>query len=378
MKIGVIGTRGFPEIQGGIETHCLELYTRIASQSDYEITVYRRNPYLNLKNKNSNFKNIRFVDYYVPKNKYLETFLHSLFSTIHALFQGYDIVHYHNTGPGFFSPILKLTISKIVFSYHNISYTQKKWNKFAKRFLHSSEIISITNSDFIIFISEVVKLEIEKHYIVKKFKVLFNGVSIPTRSANSDFIDHLGLEKQKYVVGVGRFLEEKGFDYLIRAFRKTNITDYKLVLVGDSDYPTNYSKRLKSFAKENDVILTGYIKGEELNQIFSFAKLFIIPSFEEGLPISLLEAMSFNIDVLASNIPANLQVGLNQDDYFNVGDENDLAENILHKLSLEEERNFREILIKKFNWDNIALETLDIYNNLFVEDVKRKDKNKLR
>ena len=378
MKIGVIGTRGFPEIQGGIETHCLELYTRIASQSDYEITVYRRNPYLNLKNKNSNFKNIRFVDYYVPKNKYLETFLHSLFSTIHALFQGYDIVHYHNTGPGFFSPILKLTKSKIVFSYHNISYTQKKWNKFAKRFLHSSEIISITNSDFIIFISEVVKLEIEKHYIVKKFKVLFNGVSIPTRSANSDFIDHLGLEKQKYVVGVGRFLEEKGFDYLIRAFRKTNITDYKLVLVGDSDYPTNYSKRLKSFAKENDVILTGYIKGEELNQIFSFAKLFIIPSFEEGLPISLLEAMSFNIDVLASNIPANLQVGLNQDDYFNVGDENDLAENILHKLSLEEERNFREILIKKFNWDNIALETLDIYNNLFVEDVKRKDKNKLR
>jgi len=378
MKIGVIGTRGFPEIQGGIETHCLELYTRIASQSDYEITVYRRNPYLNLKNKNSNFKNIRFVDYYVPKNKYFETFLHSLFSTIHALFQGYDIVHYHNTGPGFFSPILKLTKSKIVFSYHNISYTQKKWNKFAKRFLHSSEIISITNSDFIIFISEVVKLEIEKHYIVKKFKVLFNGVSIPTRSANSDFIDHLGLEKQKYVVGVGRFLEEKGFDYLIRAFRKTNITDYKLVLVGDSDYPTNYSKRLKSFAKENDVILTGYIKGEELNQIFSFAKLFIIPSFEEGLPISLLEAMSFNIDVLASNIPANLQVGLNQDDYFNVGDENDLAENILHKLSLEEERNFREILIKKFNWDNIALETLDIYNNLFVEDVKRKDKNKLR
>jgi alpha-maltose-1-phosphate synthase len=378
MKIGVIGTRGFPDVQGGIETHCLELYTRIASQSDYEITVYRRNPYLNLKNKNSNFKNIRFVDYYVPKNKYFETFLHSLFSTIHSLFQGYDIVHYHNTGPGFFSPILKLTKSKIVFSYHNISYTQKKWNKFAKRFLHSSEIISITNSDFIIFISEVVKLEIEKHYIVKKFKVLFNGVSIPTRSENSNFIDHLGLGKQKYIMGVGRFLEEKGFDYLIRAFRKTNIKDYKLVLVGDSDYPTNYSKRLKSFAKENDVILTGFIKGEELNQIFSFAKLFIISSFEEGLPISLLEAMSFNIDVLASNIPANLQVGLNEDDYFIVGDENNLAENIIHKLARKEDRNFREILIKKFNWDNVAMETIDIYNSLFAKSGKKRDKNRLR
>jgi glycosyltransferase involved in cell wall biosynthesis len=378
MKIGVIGTRGFPEIQGGIETHCMELYTRIASMGDYKITIYRRKPYLNAKNKNADFKNIRFVDFYVPKNKYFETFLHSLFSTVHALFQGYDVIHYHNTGPGFFIPILKLSKTKIVFSYHNISYTQKKWNKFAKRFLHSSEIISLTNSDFIIFVSEIVKQEIEKHYIVNNFKVLFNGVSIPKKSIQSDFLDILGLKKQKYIIGVGRFLEEKGFDYLIRAFKKANIRDYKLVLVGDSDYPTNYSKKLKSFAKENDVILTGYIKGEELNQIFSFAKLFIISSFEEGLPISLLEAMSYNIDVLASNIPANLQVGLNHDDYFRVGDENDLAENIVQKISTDIERDYREILIRKFNWDNIALETVNIYKNLFTDGETSTGKNRLK
>ena len=378
MKIGVIGTRGFPNIQGGIETHCMELYTRAASLGDYEIIVYRRKPYLNSINRNPNFKNIRFVDFFVPKNKYFETFLHSLFSTIHALFQGYDIVHYHNTGPGFFMPILKLTKTKIVFSYHNISYTQKKWNKFAKRFLHSSEIISITNSDFIIFVSEVVKLEIEKHYIVNNCKVLFNGVSLATKSLKSGYIENLGLEKGKYIIGVGRFLEEKGFDYLIRAFKKANIKDYKLVLVGDSDYPTNYSKRLKSLAKENDIILTGYIKGEELNQIYSFAKLFIISSFEEGLPISLLEAMSYNIDVLASNIPANLQVELNQDDYFKVGDETELSERIKDKLSANIERDYREILIKKFNWDNIVQETVKIYENLFTSNTIAAGKNRLR
>ncbi len=378
MKIGVIGTRGFPEIQGGIETHCMELYTRIASLGDNEITIYRRKPYVNSKNKNAEFKNIRFVDFYVPKNKYFETFLHSLFSTVHALFQGYDIVHYHNTGPGFFIPILKLSKAKIVFSYHNISYTQKKWNKFAKRFLHSSEIISIANSDFIIFVSEIVKLEIEKLYIVNKYKVLFNGVSIPRKSEKSDFLDSLGLKKQKYLIGVGRFLEEKGFDYLIRAFKKANLQDYKLVLVGDSDYPTSYSKRLKSFARENGVVLTGYIKGDKLNQIFTFAKIFILSSFEEGLPISLLEAMSFNIDVLASDIPANLQVGLNKDDYFRVGDADDLAKNIVYKISLNKERDYREILIRKFNWDNIALETVNIYKNLFAKDAINTGKNRLR
>ncbi len=378
MKIGVIGTRGFPEIQGGIETHCMELYTRIASLGDNEITIYRRKPYVNSKNKNAEFKNIRFVDFYVPKNKYFETFLHSLFSTVHALFQGYDIVHYHNTGPGFFIPILKLSKAKIVFSYHNISYTQKKWNKFAKRFLHSSEIISIANSDFIIFVSEIVKLEIEKLYIVNKYKVLFNGVSIPRKSEKSDFLDSLGLKKQKYLIGVGRFLEEKGFDYLIRAFKKADLQDYKLVLVGDSDYPTSYSKRLKSFARENGVVLTGYIKGDKLNQIFTFAKIFILSSFEEGLPISLLEAMSFNIDVLASDIPANLQVGLNKDDYFRVGDADDLAKNIVYKISLNKERDYREILIRKFNWDNIALETVNIYKNLFAKDAINTGKNRLR
>ena len=378
MKIGVIGTRGFPEIQGGIETHCMELYTRIASLGDNEIIIYRRKPYLNSNNKNANYKNIRFVDFIVPKNKYFETFLHSFFSTIHALFQRYDIVHYHNTGPGFFIPLLKLSKAKIVFTYHNISYTQKKWNNFAKRFLYSSEVVSITNSDYIIFISEVVKLETEKNYIVNKSKVLFNGVSLPRKSIRSDYLDHLGLQKQKYIIGVGRFLEEKGFDYLISAFRKTNITDYKLVLVGDTDYSTSYSKRLKSFAKENDVILTGFIKGVELNQIFSFARLFIISSFEEGLPISLLEAMSYNIDVLASNIPANLQIGLNKNDYFNVGDENALKENIIHKLSLNKERDYREILIRKFNWDNIAAETVNIYKNLFITDETYSRKNRLR
>ena len=378
MKIGVIGTRGFPEIQGGIETHCMELYTRIASLGDNEIIIYRRKPYLNSNNKNANYKNIRFVDFIVPKNKYFETFLHSFFSTIHALFQRYDIVHYHNTGPGFFIPLLKLSKAKIVFTYHNISYTQKKWNNFAKRFLYSSEVVSITNSDYIIFISEVVKLETEKNYIVNKSKVLFNGVSLPRKSIRSDYLDHLGLQKQKYIIGVGRFLEEKGFDYLISAFRKTNITDYKLVLVGDTDYSTSYSKRLKSFAKENDVILTGFIKGVELNQIFSFARLFIISSFEEGLPISLLEAMSYNIDVLASNIPANLQIELNKNDYFNVGDENALKENIIHKLSLNKERDYREILIRKFNWDNIAAETVNIYKNLFITDETYSRKNRLR
>jgi glycosyltransferase involved in cell wall biosynthesis len=364
MKIGVIGTRGFPEIQGGLETHCMELYTRLAKDYNIQVTVYRRQPYLNSKNKDSIYPNIRFVDFSVPKSKNLETFIHAFLTTIHALFQHYDIVHFHNTGPGFFIPLVRLSRAKIVFTYHNISYIQKKWGVWAKRFLSSSEKISMRNSDYVIFISEFLRSEMSGKYLIRNFKVIPNGVNIPVKSLNSDYIKSKGLEKYKYILGVGRFLEEKGFDYLIRSFEKAGINDYKLVLVGDTDYPTDYSKRLRSLAKESNVVLTGFIKGENLNQIYSFARLFIISSYTEGHPIALLEAMSYNIDVLASNIPANLQVGLEENDYFQVGNEDDLKEKILAKLSGKRERNYMDLLSSKYNWDTITGETYGIYNKL--------------
>jgi len=368
MKIGVIGSRGFPEIQGGIETHCMELYTRLAGMGNHQITIYRRRPYLNSKNKNASFRNIKFIDLRVPKSKSLETLLHSFFSTLHALFQNYDIVHFHNTGPGFFIPLLKMLRTKVVFSYHNVSYTQKKWNFAARWFLSFSEVVSMNNADFIIFISDIIRAEMEKKYQIGKYSVIFNGVCLPEKSTRFDYLEQLGLQKNKYVIGVGRFLEEKGFDYLINAFRKANPTEYRLVLVGDTDYPTEYSDKLKSLAKKNNVVLTGFIKGEKLNQVFSFARLFVMSSFQEGLPIALLEAMSYNIDVLVSDIPANLQIGLAGDDYFRVGDEKSLHDSIVRKLSNGSTRSFDEILSNKFNWDKIVLETSAIYESLFSKD----------
>jgi len=363
MKIGVIGTRGFPEIQGGIETHCMELYLRIALTEGTRITVYRRTPYLNAVNRNPDFKNIRFVDIAVPRSKNFETLLHSFLATIHAIFQHYDIVHYHNTGPGFFIPLLRFNKAKIFFTYHNVSYTQKKWSLFAKRFLNSSEKISMTHSDYVIFISEIIRSEMKARYNIRNHNVIPNGVNLPVRSENSEYIDSLGLQKGRYVIAIGRFLEEKGFDYLIRAFVKADIRVYKLVIAGDSDYPTEYSGRLKSMARDNGIILTGFIKGEKLKQILSWAGLFIMSSFEEGLPIALLEAMSYNINVLASDIRANLQIGLDANDYFKVGDENDLREKMIRKLTERKENNFSALLSERYNWDKIAMDTYKTYKN---------------
>lgn len=361
MKICVIGTRGFPNIQGGIETHCEELYTRIEKIENCRIIVFRRKPYV--KDKTKECGNIKFIDLWVPKNKYIETFLHSLFATITTIFIRPDIAHYHNTGPGVFIPILKLFRIKVVFTYHNISYTQKKWNWASKMFLNYTEKVSIKYSDTCIFISQTTRDIIINRYKISDYTIISNGVNKSPKSTNYDYIESLKLKPNKYILAIGRFLEEKGFDYLIDAYVISGVKDYKLVIAGDMDYQTSYSNKLKEHAKANNIILTGFIKGKQLQQIFTFAQLYIMSSFEEGLPITLLEAMSYNLDVLASNISANLEVGLNKDDYFEVGNTKALSQKIIDKLENQIIRNFDSKLNNIYNWDTISKSTYNLYLN---------------
>jgi len=221
----------------------------------------------------------------------------------------------------------------------------------------------MTQSDYVIFISEIIRAEMKARYNIRNHRVIPNGVNLPVKAESSDYIESMGLQKGRYLIALGRFLEEKGFDYLIRAFVKADIRGYKLVIAGDTDYPTEYSGRLKSMARDNGIVLTGFIKGEKLKQILSWAGLFVMSSFEEGLPIALLEAMSYNINVLASDIPANLQIGLDANDYFKVGDENNLMEKMIKKLTERKESNFSAFLSERYNWDKIAMETYKTYKN---------------
>ncbi|MDP3030027.1 MAG: glycosyltransferase [Deltaproteobacteria bacterium] len=170
---------------------------------------------------------------------------------------------------------------------------------------------------------------------------------------------------KEYVLAVARFVPEKGLHDLIEAFSSLN-TPYNLVIAGDADHETDYSKNLRRMASEDPrIILTGYITGEPLKQVYSHARLFVLPSYHEGLPIVLLEAMSYGLPVVVSDIPANKEVGLPDDRYFRCGDVMDLKEKLsllLEKdLSITEQGKIREQIKEKYNWDNIADQTIDVY-----------------
>ena len=165
-----------------------------------------------------------------------------------------------------------------------------------------------------------------------------------------------------YVLALGRFVEEKGFDYLIRAFRKIRRQNYQLVIAGDCDHETDYSKKLKELAKANNVILTGFVKGKKLQELFSHARLFVLPSFHEGLPICLLEAMSYRLPVLVSNIPANKQIVLPENRFFITGNEESLIEGLEQQLDSSFEPVDYDLT--PYNWDYIALQTKTVYEQV--------------
>ncbi len=360
----ISGTRGIPNILGGIETHCEELYPRIKQISNLNIILIRRSSYISDKNKINNFKNIFLKDIYTPKKKSFEAIIHTFLSILYAKSVKADIIHIHGIGPGLLVPFARILGIKVVVTNHGPDYDRQKWGKLAKFILKMGERLSYKYANKVIVISNVIKNNLYNLYGKKDVSLIYNGVNVPNLSIKNDYLKTINLEKNKYIFALGRFVEEKGFHDLINAYKKIDNKDIKLVIAGDADHETNYSKKLKELALNNKVILTGFIKGEKLNQLFSHARLFVLPSYHEGLPIALLEAMSYNANVLVSNIPANLEVNLPKDNYFNIGNIDSLIKSINKKLFKKEASSYDEIIKNKYNWDKIAYETYELYKGI--------------
>lgn len=361
-KILVLGTRGFPGVQGGVETHCENLFTEMASCSKYDIEVITRSPYIDEPIKN--YEGVKLKHLFAPKIKSLEAIIHSLLGVFYARVKNPDILHIHAIGPSLVVFLAKLLGMKVVVTNHGPDYNRKKWGKLAKIFLRLGERIGSIFADKIIVISEVIKRNVEKKYNRYDTELIYNGVELPSPSKKTDYLESIGVQKGKYIFTCGRFVEEKGFHDLISAYEKIGKTDRKLVIAGDADHETKYSRRLVALAKENNIILTGFIKGEKLNQLFTHAELFVLPSYHEGLPIALLEAMSYNLNVLVSDIPANKAVNLEDDCYFETGNIDDLASQIQKKLKEDHHKNYRKIIEEKYNWKKIADQTAKVYEEV--------------
>lgn len=366
MKIVVIGTRGIPGILGGVETHCEELFPRLAAMG-HDITVIRRSCYVTPANRIDNYKGVKLKDVFAPRKKSLEAILHTFLAVIKARRLNPDILHIHAVGPAIMVPFARLLGMKVVMTHHGPDYDRNKWGRLAKTVLRTGEWAGARFSNRIIVISKVIANILAEKYNRTDTALIFNGVTSPHISGNSDYIGSLGLQSGKYIVAIGRFVPEKNFDQLIEAFVRSGLSDggWQLAIAGDADHEDEYSLSLKRRAGEAGVVLTGFIKGEKMSQLMANAALFVLPSSHEGLPISLLEAMSYKRDVLVSNIPANTIPELENTDFFPVGDVDALTKGLQVKLSSP--RLDRKYDLVNYNWDTIAEQTDTLYRRLMCK-----------
>jgi len=366
MKIVVTGTRGIPNILGGVETHCQELFPLIAA-CGYDVTVVRRKVYV--QDSLTEYKGVHLVDISTLPQKSFEAIIHTLKAvwlskfSIHA-----DILHIHAIGPSLLVPFARLLGLKVVFTHHGFDYDREKWGGLAKIILKIGEWMGCRFANEVIVISKVINDFIKQEYNRFNAHLIYNGVQKPTFIDNTTYLEQLGINKNQYIFAMGRFVPEKNFHQLIDVFAQYFSSEYQMVLAGDAIHEDEYSQKLKQLAKENNVILTGFVKNEKLHELLTHAKIFVLPSSHEGLPISLLEAMSYHLPVLASDIAANLEVGLSSENYFSVGDKLDLRKKILALCTSGKARVAYPM--DKYNWNNIAAHTITVYQRLTRNDAK--------
>ena len=361
MKIVVTGTRGIPEIQGGVETHCQELYPRMAARG-HDVTVICRTSYVTDPNL-TEYKGVKLLNIATPRRKSLEAIVHTFRAVMAARRLKPDVVHIHAIGPQLMVPVARLMGLKVVSTNHGPDYNRKKWGRLARTALKLGERMAAKFSNAVISISEDIRKSLHDKYGCSSF-LIFNGVNKPAKSKSSDYIESLGLAPHKYVLALGRFVKEKGFDDLIHAFAKAELAQqgWKLAIAGDADHEDAFSLELKQLAKDTEgVVLTGFIRGERLNQVLTNAGLFVLPSYHEGLPIALLEALSYDLDVLVSDIPANTLSCLEPTDFFRVGNVDELSRALQRKTASAAPRTYD---LRPYDWDEICTQTLDVYSQI--------------
>jgi glycosyltransferase involved in cell wall biosynthesis len=363
LKIMALGLRGMPDVPGGVEVHASELYPRL-SDLGATVTVIGRSPY-KPPGSPASWRGVGVRWLWSPKVQGIEALVHTLLGVLYAGVRRPDVLHIHAVGPWLMVPLAKLLGLKVVVTHHGQDYFREKWNAPARLVLRMGERFGMSFADERIVISRGL-LELAHTKYGRNASLIPNGVGARLPPTGEELIAKLGLTPQRYIIQVSRLVPEKRQLDLIAAFEAANLPGWKLLLVGGAQGSQAYANRVEEQCAGNPAIIrTGFLPPQKVHELLSQAGIFVLPSSHEGLPISLLEAMKLGTPVLASNIAANLEVGLDEASYFQVGDIRTLASRLgeLAALSPEGRAAIAERLKSScdhYDWDSIATSTFKV------------------
>jgi glycosyltransferase involved in cell wall biosynthesis len=364
MKIAMIGQKGIPTRSGGVEIHVEEIAVRLVERG-HEVVVYCRKNYC--ISKLSEYKGIRLKYISSINTKHLDAIIYSFLATIHALTKGFDIYHYHALGPCTVSWIPRLFGKKVVCTIHGLDWQRQKWGQFASAYLKFGELCCARVPHKAISVSESVQRYMKNKYN-KEIEYIPNGINIPDRKEANIIKAEYNLNKNDYILFLARLVPEKGAHYLIEAYNRIT-AGKKLVIAGDSSHSDDYVKSLGKLAENNEnIIFTGFVSGDRLAELFSNAFLYVLPSDVEGMPISLLEAMSHGLKCLVSDIDENRSVIGDYGCSFRRGNIDDLSDKLSSILDEKVKFHDSDALVNYirgyFNWDKVVISHETVYKSV--------------
>lgn len=323
MRICAIGLRGLPAVIGGIETHCENLYVRLAAMDPtLEIILLTRDGHGS--GRDTMFHGVRLRSLWAPRSSGAEALVHSFLALIFArLFIHPDIVHLHGIGPGFFAPLARLLGFKTIVTHHARDFERPKWGLVGRSFLRAGEFLAAHFADRVICVSDSIrKTLVERYYGASDRAVTIrNGGSLANRHLKNDskVLEQFALHPDGYILAVGRLEATKGFHELIEAYLRANAHGRPLVIVGSSFTDDPYSQHLMKNGSDC-IRFVGFQSGDALRKLYENAALFIHPSHMEGFALVIAEALSVGTPVVTSDIAAHREFELSEQSYFPAGD----------------------------------------------------------
>lgn len=367
------GHKRIPSREGGVEIVVEELSTRMVSMG-HDVVCYNRTGHHVSGSEFDNeglayikeYKGVKIKKVFTLDKKGLAAVTSSFAAAVKCAFSKCTTVHIHAQGPALTCFLPKLFGKQTVVTVHGLDWQREKWKKgFGSKYIHMGEKCAVRYADEIIVLSKNVQDYFLNAY-GRKTTLIPNGVNMPDRLDANLITKQFSLEKDGYILFLGRLVPEKGIHYLINAFLGIN-TDKKLVIAGGASDSGAYVEELKKLSANDDrVIFTGFVCGDMLAELYSNAYIYVLPSDLEGMPLSLLEAMSYSNCCLTSDIPECAEVIEDCGATFNKGNVEDLQKRLNELLNDKEKTAFykqhaREFICSKYSWEKTVQKTLELY-----------------
>lgn len=370
LKIAMLGHKRIPSREGGVEVVVEELCTRMVAQG-HRVTCYNRmGHHVSGKEFDSgvrlrDYKGIRLKNVFTINRKGFAAMTSSVSAAVCAAFGSYDIVHFHAEGPCAMLWLPKLFGKRCIATVHGLDHQRAKWSRLASAYIMLGERVAVRCADEIIVLSRQMQDYFMQTY-GRSTRFIPNGVNRPVIKAANEITKQFGLVKNSYILFLGRLVPEKGLRYLIEAFKAVQ-TDKKLVIAGGISDTKAFANELLAMAAGDDrVIFTDFVAGQLLEELYSNAYVYTLPSDLEGMPLSLLEAMSYGNCCLTSDIPECTQVVADKAVTFEKGNVDALRAALQRlcdhpEVVAEYQAQSADYVCGKYRWDDIAAQTLSLY-----------------